>query len=125
MKIKENGITLISLVITIIVLLILAGISIPAITGTHGIISNAIDAKNKAEIAEIEEEARRVYIYLFKNNDEPTLEDVCTELINKGKYNIQLKEQTQKKYYAIVNEKYYEITLENDEIYFSREQSNI
>ena len=125
MKIKENGITLISLVITIIVLLILAGISIPAITGKHGIISNAIDAKNKAEIAEIEEEARRVYIYLFKNNDEPTLEDVCTELINKGKYNIQLKEQTQKKYYAIVNEKYYEITLENDEIYVSREQSNI
>ena len=35
---KEEGITLIALITTIIVLLILAGISIGAITGSNGII---------------------------------------------------------------------------------------
>ena len=64
MKTKENrknrGITLIALVITIIVLLILAGITIGAITGNNGIIQNALSAKEKTEIAnerEIVEEA--------------------------------------------------------------------
>ena len=41
----KRGITLISLVVTIIVLLILAGISIQAITGNEGIINRAIRAK--------------------------------------------------------------------------------
>ena len=41
-KIKnQKGITLLALVITIIVLLILAGITISAITGDNGIIGNA------------------------------------------------------------------------------------
>ena len=64
MKTKENrknrGITLIALVITIIVLLILAGITIGAITGDNGIIQNALSAKEQTEIAnerEIVEEA--------------------------------------------------------------------
>ena len=57
---KETGITLLALVITIIVLLILAGITIGAITGDNGIIQNALSAKEKTEIAnerEIVEEA--------------------------------------------------------------------
>lgn len=44
-KIKEykmdRGITLIALVISIIVLLILAGVTIAALTGQNGILSNA------------------------------------------------------------------------------------
>ena len=57
---KETGITLLALVITIIVLLILAGITIGAITGDNGIIQNALSAKEQTEIAnerEIVEEA--------------------------------------------------------------------
>ena len=57
---KETGITLLALVITIIVLLILAGIIIGAITGDNGIIQNALSAKEQTEIAnerEIVEEA--------------------------------------------------------------------
>ena len=38
MKLKERGITLIALVVTIIVLLILAGVSIAMITGQSGIL---------------------------------------------------------------------------------------
>ena len=49
---KENkGITLVALVITIIILLILAGISISTLTNT-GIFEKAKDAKEKSEVAE-------------------------------------------------------------------------
>ena len=48
---NDNGITLVALVITIIILLILAGISISALTNT-GIFKSAKDAKTKSEEAE-------------------------------------------------------------------------
>ena len=48
---KEKGITLIALVITIIVLLILAGVSIAMLTGDNGILSQAQNAKKKTELA--------------------------------------------------------------------------
>ena len=46
-KRAEKGITLIALVVTIVVLLILAGVSINAIFGQDGIIQKAKDAQNK------------------------------------------------------------------------------
>ena len=48
---KERGITLIALVITIVVLLILAGVSINAIFSENGIIKRAKDAQNKMDQA--------------------------------------------------------------------------
>ena len=48
---KENGITLIALVITIIVLLILAGVTVATLTGDNGILTKASDAKKVDEIA--------------------------------------------------------------------------
>ena len=51
MRKQVEGITLIALIITIIILIILAGIGIGAITGEHGIIKNAINAKIEYEIA--------------------------------------------------------------------------
>lgn len=56
-KIKETkGITLISLVITIIVLLLLAGVTIATLTGENGILTRASKAKTETEIASIKEE---------------------------------------------------------------------
>ena len=52
---KEKGITLIALVITIIVLLILAGVSIAMLTGDNGILTQAKNAKNKTEEAQANE----------------------------------------------------------------------
>ena len=43
----KKGITLIALVITIIVLLILAGVSIAMLTGENGILNKATTAKQK------------------------------------------------------------------------------
>ena len=55
-KIEANkGITLIALVITIIVLLILAGVSIAMLTGENGILTQAQNAKNKTAEAEVQE----------------------------------------------------------------------
>ena len=55
-KESEKGITLIALVITIIVLLILAAVSIAMLTGENGILSKASNAKEKHLIAQYEEE---------------------------------------------------------------------
>ena len=55
-KKKEKGITLIALVITIIVLLILAGVTISALSGDNGILTRAKEAKEKTEQAQKDEE---------------------------------------------------------------------
>ena len=54
---KENkAITLIALVITIIVLLILAGVTIAALSGDNGILTNATKAKYATELSQYNEE---------------------------------------------------------------------
>lgn len=54
-KMQEKGITLIALVVTIIVLLILAGISISMLTGQNGILNRASEAQEKTGTAQTEE----------------------------------------------------------------------
>ena len=54
-KQKNKGITLIALVITIIVLLILAGVTISTLTGENGILTKATTAKNQTIISQDEE----------------------------------------------------------------------
>ena len=56
---RNKGITLIALVITIIVLLILAGVTIATLTGENGILTRANDAKTETEQAE-EDELRKL-----------------------------------------------------------------
>ncbi len=51
----RKGVTLIALVITIIVLLILAGVSIAMLTGENGILTQAQNAKNRTAEAEAQE----------------------------------------------------------------------
>ena len=58
---KNKGITLIALVITIIVLLILAGVSIAMITGQNGILSQAQKAGEQTEIGEEKEDIALAY----------------------------------------------------------------
>lgn len=50
---NNKGITLIALVITIIVLLILAGVSIAMLTGQNGVLKRANDASDDSKRAEI------------------------------------------------------------------------
>ena len=57
--IYNKGITLIALVITIIVLLILAGVSVTMLTGNNGILTQAQNAKKETEEAQ-EDELRKL-----------------------------------------------------------------
>ena len=52
----KNGITLIALVITIIVLLILAGVTIATLTGDNGILTKAQNSKEKNAQKTVEEQ---------------------------------------------------------------------
>ena len=52
MKKNQNGVTLIALVITIIVLLILAGVSIAMLSGENGILTNATKSAAASAIAD-------------------------------------------------------------------------
>ena len=58
---EKRGITLIALVITIIVLLILAGLTIATLTGDNGLLTKAGNAKNTSEKGEIEEQVKLAY----------------------------------------------------------------
>ena len=60
---KEKGITLIALVVTIIVLIILAGVSINLVLGENGIVNKAQKAKENMELAQIEEEKELNELY--------------------------------------------------------------
>ena len=53
---NKNGITLIALVVTIIVLLILAGVAIMTLMGDNGIITRTSEAKAQKKISDIQEE---------------------------------------------------------------------
>ena len=68
---KQNGITLIALVITIIVLLILAGVSIATLTGPNGLLTQAMEAKRKTEEAAQNEQAAldRINDYISENTE--------------------------------------------------------
>ena len=76
---EVQGITLIALVVSIVVLLILAGISIQMLTGDNGIIKRAMQAKNDTDTAGVLEDLKlKILEYQTKKNLENknlTLED--------------------------------------------------
>ena len=87
---RNRGITLIALVITIIVLLILAGVSIATLTGENGILTRAQDSKEQTEIAGEKEEIQLAYTGVLaekrKNGDKgnATVEELNTEFRTNG-----------------------------------------
>ncbi len=73
---KNAGITLIALVVTIIVILILAGISISMLTGQNGILNRASEAKKKTEIASIDEQRKLAQAEALMNTGKTTYKGV-------------------------------------------------
>ena len=77
MQKNSKGITLIALVITIIVLLILAGVTIATLTGDNGILTQAGNAKEQTEKADIIERAKVEIVGVqSENNGELPKEDL-------------------------------------------------
>jgi len=78
MKVKSknnHGITLIALVVTIIVLLILAGISISMLTGQNGILKRVAQAKEEDIIAKEQEYIKMAYMSAMTKNLENKVTD--------------------------------------------------
>ncbi len=79
-KSNQKAITLIALVITIVVLLILAGVSIATLTGENGIITQAIRASEEVKVAEIKERIDIYYTGKFILGEEGNPEEILKEL---------------------------------------------
>ena len=77
-KQMNKGITLIALVITIVVLLILAGVTIATLTGDNGILTRAQEAKEKTEEAAKREEAELADLNSYIDNNGAPIYDTET-----------------------------------------------
>ena len=87
---KEKGITLIALVISIIVLLILAGVSIAMLTGQNGILTQAQKAKSETEKEGIIEKAKLEILNVqAENREEELTEEKLTKILTSEEYGIQ------------------------------------
>ena len=83
---KNIGITLISLVVTIVVLIILAGVSINMLVGDNGIITLAQKAKEKTIYAgqEEQEQLNQLYLEIGESGiDDSGKKDEIIELLQK------------------------------------------
>ncbi len=83
-----KGITLIALVVTIVVLLILAGVSIAMLTGENGIITQAKEAKDQTIISDEKESISIAYTGCMQDNMfEKNVTDIQlqTEMTNNGR----------------------------------------
>ena len=80
---EEKGITLVALTVTIIVLLILAGVSISVLTWGNGILTKTSKAKVKAELASYKEE-----IELFKLGETSKNNGFIEASLTAGKNNL-------------------------------------
>ncbi len=87
---KKNGITLIALVITVIVLLILAGVTIGTLMGENGIITRANESAISTELAGYKEE-----LDLYKVNKYVENNDFIEETLTAGKENLSYNTQEQ------------------------------
>ena len=80
MKTKEiKGITLITLAITIVVLIILAGVSINAVIGDDGIIKKAQNSAELTKESEAKEIINRTVMEFYLTNDYVSLEDFLND----------------------------------------------
>ena len=79
---RKSGITLISLVVTIVILLILAGITIGTLTGNNGLLTRAQQAKTETEKSEIKDEIS-VALSSAQIQHEGDLEEITFEELQK------------------------------------------
>lgn len=89
-NLNSNGITLIALVVTMIVLLILAGVTIATLTGENGLIKNAGRAKEEQEISEEKEIIELATVQVMKISrygdlEEKDLQNALDNLAGEGK----------------------------------------
>ena len=130
---QNNGITLIALVITIIVLLILAGVTIATLTGDNGILTKAQEASEDTKRANAEEQVKLAVQASYGTDGKINMDTLNNELkkiegltykgspisdsnkitslpdtVNVDGYNIMIKENGNIEQYVPVNGNYYQ-----------------
>ena len=115
-KFKRNkGITLIALVVTIIVLLILAGVSINMLTGENGIIRRAGEAKSATEVANEKEGVQESVIVATMTDSTITESNLKTALDNRfGTGKTTVEDNKDNSYTITINDSKREYTIEDD-----------
>ena len=122
---RENGVTLIALAVTIIVMLILAGATIAMLTGENGIISQATKSRDRSDIAKVEEIGKLEYSNLIIEKqmdsvgEEVTIEDV-KERMEEKEYETAEKDG---KNYIKIGSYYYEMKVEEKEFSIVKEKT--
>ena len=109
---KKQGITLIALVVTIVVLLILAAISISILTGDNGLLNQAKKSKEDTEIAEEKETVELSAVQaagkdIYGSIVEENLRGQLDNNIGEGKYNLEVGKNKFKITYIESNRSYY------------------
>ena len=123
-KKEQKGITLIALTVTIIILLVLAGISITMLMKKNGILKKASDAKKETEDSTILEEMSMIYLEALaeeKTKNVSVKEYMQQELDNKGYQGAYVGDDEKSiiynaKKYDIINRKVEEIIAQHTEI---------
>ena len=84
---KQKGITLIALVVTIVVLLILAGVTISLLLDENGIITKSKDARTETRISQIEDEVgmwkQHNFINKESNQEQESADTMLASLISR------------------------------------------
>jgi type II secretory pathway pseudopilin PulG len=112
----KDGITLIALVITIIVLLILAGVTVAMVVGENGIISKAVESKEKTKEAGIIENITQAYAsaQIDTLGEKVTVEDMQKALDGVFGENVAEAIDNSDTLVVKIEEKYYEIDNEGN-----------
>ena len=113
---NAKGITLIALVITIIVLLILAGVTIATLTGDNGILGKANEAKTKSDIVEVKEQAQldisNWMAERIRNGEDTVLDDATVKSIIES-----ANQNNTNKYYSELTDTSIKTKKENEILY--------
>jgi len=115
---KNKGITLIALVITVIVLLILAGISISMLSGNNSILSRAGQAKDESVVGQEKEQVELAYVSVAVNKlgNDVTDGELQTELnksVGDGKTDVSTNDDDTLNVYFIDTEHNYNVNNGN------------
>ena len=113
---STTGITLIALVVTIIILLILAGVSIAMLTGNNGVLTQAKSAKENTRVGEVQEKVKLAAQAALTDNlgngiEKEKFQEELNNMFTQGEQVGLEYDETNKKYTVTVDK--YEVEVSN------------
>ena len=113
---STKGITLIALVVTIIILLILAGVSIAMLTGNNGVLTQAKSAKENTRVGEVQEKVKLAAQAALTANlgngiEKEKFQEELNNMFTQGEQVSLEYDETNKKYTVTVDK--YEVEVSN------------